>query len=163
MDPGKFISVVCTVLMVTAANPGFAQEGQELQGPEIEEVRGDIGKSIIEMPVEDLLVVDQHTTEGETINLIDLGKKRVEEPTEAVVDVSKRKIEITAEGFLESPAERTLDSAGNVQPVDDDHPSCQPGLVNWHDSFESACIASRQSGKPVMLFQLLGQLDQRFT
>lgn len=38
-------------------------------------------------------------------------------------------------------------------------PRVQPGQVRWHDNFEAACTASKQSGKPVLLFQLLGRLD----
>jgi len=34
-----------------------------------------------------------------------------------------------------------------------------PGLVHWHPDFEAACAAARTSGKPVLLFQLLGRLD----
>ena len=43
------------------------------------------------------------------------------------------------------------------------NPTVAPGLVNWHPDFETACVASRKSGKPVLLFHLLGQLNQRFT
>lgn len=34
-----------------------------------------------------------------------------------------------------------------------------PGLVRWHADFASACAAACTSGKPVLLFQLLGRLD----
>ena len=44
----------------------------------------------------------------------------------------------------------------------DDNPRVAPGKVNWHPSFEAACEASKKSGKPVLLFQLLGQLDKQF-
>jgi hypothetical protein len=37
-----------------------------------------------------------------------------------------------------------------------------PGLVRWHAGFEAACAAARVSGKPVLLFQLLGRLDEEF-
>jgi hypothetical protein len=43
------------------------------------------------------------------------------------------------------------------------NPRVAPGKVRWHPSWEAALAASRASGKPVFLFQLLGQLDQRFT
>lgn len=36
----------------------------------------------------------------------------------------------------------------------------RPGLVDWHDSFDAACAAARDSGKPVLLFQLFGRLDE---
>lgn len=36
------------------------------------------------------------------------------------------------------------------------------GLVPWHASFEGACEAASESGRPVLLFQLMGRLDDRF-
>ena len=38
-----------------------------------------------------------------------------------------------------------------------------PGKVRWHQDFAAAVEESRSSGKPVLLFQLLGQLDDEFT
>ena len=38
----------------------------------------------------------------------------------------------------------------------------KPGLVAWHPSFEAAVEAAGKSGKPVLLFQLLGRLDEEF-
>ncbi|MCA8969002.1 MAG: hypothetical protein KDC95_04440 [Planctomycetes bacterium] len=40
--------------------------------------------------------------------------------------------------------------------------SSTPGLVSWHGSFAAALTASRTSKKPVLLFQLLGRLDDPF-
>jgi hypothetical protein len=37
-----------------------------------------------------------------------------------------------------------------------------PGKVKWHATFEDACAASRTSGKPVMLFVMMGNLDDKF-
>jgi len=37
-----------------------------------------------------------------------------------------------------------------------------PGLVSWHPDFDAAVRAARRSAKPVLLFQLLGDLDQTF-
>jgi hypothetical protein len=39
----------------------------------------------------------------------------------------------------------------------------RPGDVKWHASFESARAASEKSGRPVLLFQMMGKLDERFT
>ena len=38
----------------------------------------------------------------------------------------------------------------------------KPGDVEWHPDFKAACRAADESGKPVMLFQLMGNLDDRF-
>jgi hypothetical protein len=35
-----------------------------------------------------------------------------------------------------------------------------PGYVQWHADFQSASSASQKSGKPVLLFQLMGRLDE---
>lgn len=36
------------------------------------------------------------------------------------------------------------------------------GLVRWHSDHAAALAAAANSGKPVLLFQLLGRLDQEF-
>ncbi len=57
---------------------------------------------------------------------------------------------------LESHANVPAEASGQIQK------KVKPGLVNWHDDFDSACKASAQSGKPVLLFQMLGRLDDKF-
>ena len=42
------------------------------------------------------------------------------------------------------------------------NPKVQPGLIVWRKSFDEACRASSLSGKPVLLFQMMGNLDDRF-
>jgi hypothetical protein len=42
------------------------------------------------------------------------------------------------------------------------NPRTRPGLVRWHEDFAAACAAARRSGKPVLLFQMMGRLDQKF-
>jgi len=37
-----------------------------------------------------------------------------------------------------------------------------PGLVAWHPDREAALAAAQVSGRPVLLFQMLGRLDERF-
>jgi molybdopterin-guanine dinucleotide biosynthesis protein A len=38
----------------------------------------------------------------------------------------------------------------------------QPGLVKWHRSLADAIAAAAKTKKPVLHFQLLGELDQEF-
>jgi hypothetical protein len=38
----------------------------------------------------------------------------------------------------------------------------QPGLVRWHKDFPDACAAAKKSARPVLLFHLMGKLDQQF-
>jgi len=38
----------------------------------------------------------------------------------------------------------------------------KPGDVGWHINFEQACKASKLSGRPVLLFEMMGKLDDEF-
>jgi hypothetical protein len=42
------------------------------------------------------------------------------------------------------------------------NPKVQPGKVRWHKDFAAAIKAAEKSGKPVLLFQMMGRLDERF-
>ncbi len=37
-----------------------------------------------------------------------------------------------------------------------------PGKVAWHADYEAAVARAAESGKPVLLFQLLGRLNEEF-
>jgi hypothetical protein len=37
----------------------------------------------------------------------------------------------------------------------------RPGRVRWHEDFAEACTASRRSGKPALLFHMMGRLDEK--
>jgi hypothetical protein len=58
---------------------------------------------------------------------------------------------------VELPLEDALDASAAPAPTADG--KVAPGLVRWHADFAAACAAARASGKPVLLFQLLGRLD----
>ncbi len=47
-------------------------------------------------------------------------------------------------------------------PVAEENPTVAPGLVKWHTSFADAQSAAQKSGKPVLLFHMMGQLDKQF-
>jgi hypothetical protein len=57
-----------------------------------------------------------------------------------------------------SPATRFV----NPKQIETTNPKVTPGLVHWTGDFEDACRAAQRSGKPVLLFQVLGRLDERF-
>jgi hypothetical protein len=42
------------------------------------------------------------------------------------------------------------------------NPKVAPGKIQWHAGFDSACAAASKSGKPVLLFQMMGKLDDQF-
>ncbi len=60
---------------------------------------------------------------------------------------------------IENPTERLV--AKTAAPADD-NPKVQPGKVNWHPDLDTACQAARKSGKPVLVFHMMGRLDDRF-
>jgi hypothetical protein len=76
----------------------------------------------------------------------------------AIRDYSKSVIEVPTQKVL---AARTVPAA----PAPGDtfvNPKAQPGKVRWHRDFDVACAAAKKSGKPVLLFQMMGRLDDRF-
>lgn len=79
-------------------------------------------------------------------------------PAKPRVDVGKRRIEL-------GPKRLIAEAAPAPRPVaiDADNPWVEPGKVRWHDSIEAAKKAAANSGKPILLFQMMGRLDQQFT
>jgi hypothetical protein len=66
---------------------------------------------------------------------------------------------------IEVPLKRELSLNSSTIPQvssTSDNPKVMPGKVVWHKSLEAACQASKLSGKPVLLFQMLGKLDDQF-
>lgn len=75
------------------------------------------------------------------------------------------KADITKTVRIEKPANTILarQSAGVVSNGKDFvNPKVQPGGVHWHSTLTAACEAARKSGKPVLLFQMMGKLDDQF-
>ena len=69
-----------------------------------------------------------------------------------------------AKALIEGPLKSLVHdgSSAALAPSGFVNPKVKPGLVRWHPDFAAACDASRKTGKPVLLFQLLGRLDERF-
>jgi hypothetical protein len=72
-------------------------------------------------------------------------------PTKLVKD--KAKLEI------EAPAEKLVSSSAASEFI---NPKVEPGKVRWHATLDAACAAAKKSGKPVLLFQMMGKLDDQF-
>ena len=110
----------------------------------------DRSKRVIEFSVE--AVVDKAAAVDELLagpEILDLSKFTLERPVKGMLAGSeKQKLALPAVPVVQK---------------DSTNPRVEPGKVNWHAGFDAATIASQQSGKPVLHFQLLGQLDQRFT
>jgi hypothetical protein len=66
---------------------------------------------------------------------------------------------------VEFPAKRVLARSANspaAAAADFVNPKVEPGKVRWHADFAAACRAAGRSGKPVLLFQMMGRLDEKF-
>ncbi len=66
-------------------------------------------------------------------------------------------------GRIELPVKRVL--AARSGPAAKDgfvNPKVEPGKVTWHADFAAACAAAQRSKKPVLLFQMMGRLDNQF-
>ena len=86
---------------------------------------------------------------------------RAEQEQRAATPILDGSKTIAIERPTKSVIERSssgLPSAGSGA----ENPAVAPGFVRWHPSFESACGAAAGSGKPVLLFHLMGRLDQQF-
>ena len=133
----------------------------------------DFGKTFqVEVPVIDLLKhepnadkladktatrkSDEQTSDKRlpTPDQLSRGKFLVEHPVKSLLADPSR----IAENVVER--KRIPAAESNATP---DNPPVEPGLVKWHADLTAAALQSKTSGKPVFHFQLLGQLDQRFT
>ena len=74
----------------------------------------------------------------------DRTKNKIELPTEGVLAIARRQVALAEaqKGFV--------------------NPKVAPGKVTWHADLAAACAAARTSGKPVLLFQMMGRLDDKF-
>jgi hypothetical protein len=73
---------------------------------------------------------------------MDIGKSVVERPTELLLASAAMAANGATPAFV--------------------NPKVEPGKVKWHPDFTTARAASAKSGKPVLLFQMLGKLDDQF-
>ena len=135
------------VFAVVLTSTAFAQE----PAPS----RPDVAKGrVVERPTEELV--------GDWSSSADQTRA---EPAAKAADRTKRIV-------IEPAVERLV---GDTQPPDaapanepqaaaaSDNPPVEPGKVKWHRDVTAAIAAAKKSGKPVLVFHLLGQLDQRFT
>jgi hypothetical protein len=119
----------------------------------------DVGKGFIEAPVEALVAAktDSTTDQVENEAKVVIAVRPEREPAKRV-DVGKYVTEFRTKELL-----ATTVAKETAEPVESFvNPQVEPGLVRWHESYESACSASAKSGKPVLLFQMMGNLDDRF-
>jgi hypothetical protein len=76
----------------------------------------------------------------------------------AVMDRPKSKIEMPTKRILAKQTNPVgVNAAGAFV-----NPKVEPGKVRWHKDFAVACGEAKKSGKPVLLFQMMGKLDDQF-
>jgi hypothetical protein len=79
-------------------------------------------------------------------------------PAAARLDRTKSKIETPVKDLAAISAQ-LREAAKNQTFV---NPKVAPGKVRWHADLAAACRAAQKSGKPVLLFQMMGKLDDQF-
>jgi hypothetical protein len=98
----------------------------------------------------------------------DATKRVVERPVKSLLGsqlAPAKKALVETKLVIENPLKDALAKAGDATapPAPEaTNPKVEPGLVRWHPSFAAACQAASKSGKPVLLFQMMGNLDDRF-
>lgn len=109
------------------------------------------------------LMLTTTTLAGTTCLALMVNRAAAEEPKKpAVVDRPKKTIERPTELLVGRAMPGAL-ADGRAPGAAFVNPKVAPGKVQWRASFAAACEAAQKSGRPVLLFQLLGQLDQQFT
>lgn len=136
MNP-KTRSTMLACAALAACNLGHAQQ------------HADLGKRVIEMPIKRSLKAA--TTQG---------KLPTQQPT-ARRDVGKFLVEGPIKTRITNIARRARKPHTNNK-ARMHNPKVAPGIVRWHANPAAAHAAAAKSGKPVLLFQLLGKLDDAF-
>jgi hypothetical protein len=92
----------------------------------------------------------------------------VERPAAKVVadasTVSKPAMPDGGKRVIEMPVKKAMASLapGSAPLKSEVNPTVKPGEIRWHPSFAAAREAAKKSGKPVLLFHMMGQLDKQF-
>jgi len=91
---------------------------------------------------------------------VDFRKSVIESPVKNIL-ANNRSEKPPAQSAETQPV-RTLVSSQTLG-KSFNNPKVKAGNVQWHPDFEKACAAAVKSGKPMLLFQLFGRLDEQFT
>lgn len=98
---------------------------------------------------------------------------RAARPITQRMDFSKSKIEGPLKSLLRSGASAAPETDLNklivsprparaASPVVAPHDRVSTGLITWHNNVQEAMSKSAKSGKPVLVFHMMGMLDDRF-
>lgn len=107
-------------------------------------------RSVIERPVQSI-VANKSAAANPNLKVIKLPVLR---------DFSKS---IVIEKQVSNLVKYASSQARATRPADGFvNPKVQPGKVRWHANLKAASAAAARSKKPVLLFQMMGRLDDQF-
>ncbi|MFT7620457.1 MAG: hypothetical protein ACI97A_004114 [Planctomycetota bacterium] len=143
------------LLLSVFAGSGVAQKRQQSTA---QTKPHDFGKSLIEAPLIKSIsgpTNRAHIQKRHSTSVLDLSKRRIEAPVESLIKRGRKTPTPTPK------KRRSLDKSRSS--LNHDNPKVKPGLVDWHGDMKSALSASQSSGKPILIFYLLGELDREYT
>jgi len=92
------------------------------------------------------------------LKTLDLSKGRIEMPVKGLMSEMRSPLAAEAQR-VHAPLRGNSPVTSVRAPVSQ---KVEPGKVRWHKAVQTAMDASARSGKPVLLFQMMGRLDDRF-
>jgi len=108
---------------------------------------------------------------GASVVTLDRGKReRIERSVHQVLNTAapagRPDLDYSKTIVIEPPVKALVGAGTAPAPArpgaDFVNPKVRPGKVRWHATFADAGAAARKSKKPVLLFQLMGKLDDQF-
>ena len=123
----------------------------------------DVSKLRLESPTKNFLrsnsdVLSPTRSIAPVAGRMDIGKSSIEQPVKRVISgnsfmTSGQRLRARPVAkTTDIPARSSIDGGGKVS----------PGMVSWHSTFNNALKASAASKRPVLVFHLMGNLDDRF-
>jgi hypothetical protein len=96
---------------------------------------------------------------------LDVSKNKVVErgPARVVANsapVAPPKLDVSKELVIEKPTKAL--ATARAATTDTNNPTVEPGKVKWHKTVADARAAAEKSGRPVLVFHMMGQLDKQF-
>jgi hypothetical protein len=120
--------------------------------------RMDLSKAAIEQPLKHMIKSGSTQIEPRRP---DVSKLRIEAPLKSIMktgaspDLNKSfETKMATNGQVGKPQEPAPLSVANHRVT--------PGLVSWHKNMATAMKSASKSGKPLLVFHMMGSLDDRF-
>ena len=180
------LPTIAALYMVANTNLWSPVSAQTINNPPIKSTRRmDMSKSAIEIPLK-RLIKSENTPLAPRIP--DISKMRIEAPvksmmspaaapdlfktmeTRALLNLSDKPDDVTPKDIsVQTKLKTTVSKDGAETGAITHAPAVvapmakvKPGLVNWHKDITDATNHSAKSGKPVLVFHMMGSMDDRF-